>query len=286
MRQVAVGNASTRPPARVSARGQGISGRDLSLSGLEVSGVTKRYGEKPVVSELSLTVEVGMVASLVGPNGCGKTTTLGMIAGIRTPDEGRISVSGYDTAVSPLDAKRNVAFVPDTPNGFEQLSVREYLDLYRNLYRQPRARYEERARVILEALGSLRYSEANLGELSHGTRRKVAMTAALSLDIPNVLIDEPTVGLDPESVVVLRRLVKRIGCNDAAVLLATQDLAFAERVSDCLFLIHNGRLVASGSPALLLERYDANNIEEAFLTVTGIGRWIDDFEQRLDALSR
>jgi ABC-2 type transport system ATP-binding protein len=112
------------------------------------------------------------------------------------------------------------------------------------------------------------------------------MTAALSLDVPNILIDEPTVGLDPESVVVLRRLVRHVGCNDAAVLLATQDLTFAERVSDLLFLIHNGRLVASGSPALLLERYRANNIEEAFLTLTGIGRWIDDFEQRLDTLSR
>jgi ABC-2 type transport system ATP-binding protein len=256
------------------------------LSGLAVSDVTKRYGEKPVVSGLSLAVEQGVVASLVGPNGCGKTTTLGMIAGIRSPDEGRMSVSGYDTAVSPLEAKRNLAFVPDTSNGFEQLSVREYLDLYRNLYRQPRARYEERAQLLLEAFGSLQFSEANLGKLSHGTRRKVAMTAALSLDVPNILIDEPTVGLDPESVVVLRRLVRHVGCNYAAVLLATQDLTFAERVSDLLFLIHNGRLVASGSPALLLERYRANNIEEAFLTLTGIGRWIDDFEQRLDTLSR
>jgi ABC-2 type transport system ATP-binding protein len=74
------------------------------LSGLAVSDVTKRYGEKPVVSGLSLAVEQGVVASLVGPNGCGKTTTLGMIAGIRSPDEGRMSVSGYDTAVSPLEA--------------------------------------------------------------------------------------------------------------------------------------------------------------------------------------
>src|SRR5215216_3258152 len=107
-----------------------------------------------------------MVASLVGPNGCGKTTTLGMIAGLRTPDEGRISVSGYDTVVSPLDAKRNLAFVPDTPGGFEQLNVREYMDLYRNLYRQPRAGYEERVRIVLEALGLLEHSETNLGELS------------------------------------------------------------------------------------------------------------------------
>ncbi len=256
------------------------------MSGLRICGVTKRYGDKTVVSELSLTVEPGMVASLVGPNGCGKTTTLGMIAGLRAPDEGRISVSGYYTVVSPLEAKRNLGFVPDTPGGFEQLTVREYIDLYRNLYRQPRARYEERARVVLGAFGLLEYNETNLGELSHGTRRKVAMTAALSLDVPNILIDEPTVGLDPESVVVLRRFLRHIGDTGSAVLLATQDLAFAERACDRLFLIHNGRLVAAGSPASLLESYHADSIEEAFLTVTGIGRRIDDFEQRLETFPR
>ena len=256
------------------------------MAGLRISGVTKRYGEKTVVSELSLTVEPGTVASLVGPNGCGKTTTLGMIAGLKTPDRGRISVSGYDTFVSPLDARRNLAFVPDTPSGFEQLNVREYMDLYQSLYRQPRVRYEERARVVLEAFELLDHNETNLGELSHGIRRKVAMTAALSLDVPNILIDEPTAGLDPESVVVLRRLVKHIGRSGSAVLLATQDLVFAERVCDHLFLIHNGRLVAEGSPALLLDRYHAKSIEEAFLAVTGIERRIDDFEQRLETFPR
>lgn len=256
------------------------------MAGLRVSGVTKRYGARTVVSELSLTIEGGTVTSLVGPNGCGKTTTLAMISGLRTPERGRISVSGYDTISSPLEARRNLALVPDTPSGFEQLSVREYLDLYRSLYRQPRIPYEERARVVLEAFGSLQYSESNLGELSHGNRRKVAMTAALSLEVPNLLIDEPTVGLDPESVVVLRRLVRHIGRSGAAVLLATQDLIFAERVCDHLFLIHDGLLLAEGSPALLLERYHANSIEEAFLAATGIKGRIDDFEQRLETCPR
>lgn len=255
------------------------------MSGLRIAGVTRRYGDKTVVSGLSLTIEPGVVAGLVGPNGCGKTTTLRLIAGIIAPGEGRISVSGYDTAVSPLDARRNLGFVPDTPSGFEHLTVREYLELYRDLYRQPRDRYEERAGVVLEAFGLLEYGEANLGELSHGIRRKVATTAALSLDVPTILIDEPTVGLDPEGVVVLRGLVRHIGRSGSAVLLATQDLTFAERVCDYLFLLHNGRLVADGSPALLRERYHASSIEETFLAVTGMGRRIDDFERRLDAFS-
>ena len=256
------------------------------MSGLRISGVTKRYGGKTVVSELSFTVEPGTVASLVGPNGCGKTTTLSMIAGLKIPERGRISVSGYDTVVSPLGARRNLAFVPDTPSGFEQLTVREYMDLYRSLYRQPRVRYEERALLVLEAFELLERDETNLGELSHGTRRKVAMTAALALDVPNILIDEPTAGLDPESVLVLRHLVRHLGRSGSAVLLATQDLAFAERVCDRLSLVHNGRLVAEGSPALLLKRYHAKSIEEAFLAVTGIERRIYDLEQRLETFPR
>jgi ABC-2 type transport system ATP-binding protein len=256
------------------------------LSGLRISGATKRYGDKTVVGGLYLTVEPGVVAGLVGPNGCGKTTTLSLIAGLITPDEGRISVSGYDTVVSALDAKRNLGFVPDTPSGFEHLTVREYLELYRNLYRQTSARYEERAGVMLEAFGLLEYGEASLGELSHGVRRKVATTAALSLEVPTILIDEPTVGLDPEGVVVLRRLVRHIGSTGSAFLLATQDLTFAERVCDHLFLLYDGGLVADGSPALLRERYQASSIEETFLAVTGMGRRIDDFERRLDAFSR
>lgn len=256
------------------------------MSGLRISGATKRYGDKTAVSGLSLTVEPGVVAGLVGPNGCGKTTTLRLIAGLTTRDEGRISVSGYDTLASPLGAKRNLGFVPDTPSGFEQLTVREYLELYRNLYRQPHARYEERAGIMLEAFGLLGYAEDNLGELSHGIRRKVATTAALSLDVPVILIDEPTVGLDPEGVVVLRRLVRHIGTAGSAVLLATQDLTFAEHVCDLLFLLHDGRLVADGSPARLREHYHARSIEETFLAVTGMERRIDDFERRLDAFSR
>lgn len=256
------------------------------MAGVRVDGVTKRYGERVVVSELSLTVEGGTVTGLVGPNGCGKTTTLAMISGLRIPERGRISVSDYDTIRSPRDARCNLALVPDAASGFEQLSVREYLDLYRSLYRRPRARYEERALVVLEAFGLREYEETNLEELSHGNRRKVAITAALSLEVPNILIDEPTVGLDPEGVVVLRRLVRHIGRSGAAVLLATQDLTFAERVCDQLFLLHNGRLLAKGSPDLLLERYHAESVEEAFLAATGIERRIDDFEQRLETLSR
>ncbi len=254
--------------------------------GLRVDSVTKRYGKRTVVNELSLRVGPGVVAGLVGPNGCGKTTTLSMIAGIKEPDGGRAFISGHDVGRTPLEAKRNLAFVPDDPTGFEQLTVLEYLDLYRSLYRQPRARYDRRARIVSEAFGLLEYLDSSLSDLSHGTRRKVAITAAFSLEVPVLLIDEPTVGLDPESVVVLRRLLQHASVANAAVLLATQDLAFAERVCDHLFLIDEGRLLADGNPARLVALYRVHSVEDVFLTITGIRERIDDFEQRLEDRSR
>jgi ABC-2 type transport system ATP-binding protein len=255
--------------------------------GLRVESVTKRYGKRTVVDELSLTVEPGVVAGLVGPNGCGKTTTLSMIAGIRETDGGRAFISGHDVERTPVEAKRNLAFVPDDPTGFEQLTVLEYLDLYRSLYhQQPRAGYDRRARIVLEAFGLLGHLDSSLGDLSHGTRRKVALTAAFSLGVPVLLIDEPTVGLDPESVVVLRRLLRHASVAGAAVLLATQDLAFAERDCEHLFLIDGGRLLADGNPARLAALYRVSSIEEVFLTITGIKERIYEFEQRLEDLSR
>ncbi len=254
--------------------------------GLRVDGVTKRYGKRTVVNELSLTVGPGVVAGLVGPNGCGKTTTLSMIAGIIETDGGRAFIAEHDVGRTPVEAKRNLAFVPDDPTGFEQLTVLEYLDLYRSLYRQPRAGYDRRVRIVSEAFGLFGHLDSNLGDLSHGTRRKVAITAAFSLDVSVLLIDEPTVGLDPESVVVLRNLLKHVSVAGAAVLLATQDLAFAERVCDHLFLIDEGKLLADGNPARLTALYRVSSVEEVFLTITGIKERIDDFEQRLEDLSR
>ncbi|MDQ5810688.1 MAG: ABC transporter ATP-binding protein [Actinomycetota bacterium] len=254
--------------------------------GLRVDSLTKRYGKRTVVNDLSLRVGRGVVAGLVGPNGCGKTTTLSMIAGIREPDGGRAFISGHDVGRTPVEAKRNLAFVPDEPSGFEQLTVLEYLDLYRSLYQRARAGYDGRARIVLEAFGLLGHHESGLGDLSHGARRKVALSAAFSLDVPVLLIDEPTAGLDPESVVVLRWLLRHASVAGAAVLLATQDLAFAERVCEHLFLIDAGRLLAEGNPARLVALYRVSSVEEVFLTITGIKERIDELEQRLEDLSR
>lgn len=261
-------------------------GKDARSEKLRIESVSKHYGKKAAVYDLSLAIEGGMVAGLVGPNGCGKTTTLSMVVGLKGLSKGRITVAGHDVEREPIKAKGNLAFVPDTPTGFEHLTVREYLDLHKSLYQKTSTRHRGQTSLFLEAFGLLEDLDTAFTHLSNGTRRKVATIAAMSLDVSFLVIDEPTVGLDPESIVVLRHLVGYASKSGSAILLATQDLSFAEKVCDRLFLMNGGRLVETGSPAELRERYGASDVEEVFLMVTGLNRRINDFEQRLEFGSR
>lgn len=238
--------------------------------GLRLDRVKKRYGEKTIVDRLSLSVETGTIAGLVGPKGCGKTVTLSMIASLEKADEGRILVSGHDTAASPVEAKLNLAFVPDETNGFAQLTVLEYLDLYRGFYGKSRVSFDRCTRLLLEAFGLAKHTRSVLGELSQGARRKVEIIAASALRTKVLMVDEPTLGLEPGDIVALRSLLKHASRAGSAVLLATQDLVFAERVCDRLVLINEGRLLAIGSPASLMELYGADFVGESFLPAAGV----------------
>jgi ABC-2 type transport system ATP-binding protein len=239
-------------------------------AGLRLDRVTKRYGEKTIADHLCLSVETGTVAGLVGLKGCGKTTILGMIAGLEKADEGRILVAGHDIAAAPVEVKRNLAFVPDKMDGFAQLTVLEYLDLYRSLHRKPRASFDRCTRLLLEAFGLTKHLRSVLGELSQGTRRKVEIVFASALGTNVLMIDEPTAGMDPEGAVALRSLLKHASRAGSTILLATQDLAFAERVCDRLFLVNEGRLLAIGSPASLLDLYGTDGVEDLFLSAADV----------------
>jgi len=241
--------ASRRPPHPLVARGLG-----------------KRFGSLSALDTLDLSVRAGAVVGLVGPNGSGKTTALHVIAGLVRPDRGAVLVAGAPAGT--LAARNGLALVPDEPGGFEELTVREYVALVHALYRAGAAARARAARLVA-AFGLSPRLDSRLRSLSRGLRRQASVVAGFSLARPLVLLDEATATLDPEAVVVLREAVAALARGGSGVLLATQDLHFAETVCDEVVLLRRGGTVAAGTVGALLDRFQSDSLETAFLAAVG-----------------
>ena len=244
-------------------------------------GLRKSYGDVRAVDSLDLAVHRGSVVGLVGANGSGKTTTLRVAVGLVRPDEGRVAVSGAESG--SLTARRRAAYVPDEPTGLDELTVREFLALYRALYRAERE-FEPRTRRLLAAFGIEAREDTSLGSLSHGMRRQASMVAAFALGAPLVVVDEATAALDPAAVIVLREALAKLAAAGSGVLVATQDLHFAEQACSRVCLLSRGRAVADGTVDELCLRYRATSLEDAFLAAVGQTGFLDDVRRTLDTL--
>ena len=208
--------------------------------------LTKRFGPLVAVDDLSIAVRPGEIYGLIGPNGSGKTTTVKMLVGLYRPTSGRVEILGVDLAREPERAKRVLGYVPDEPFVYDKLSGREFLHLVGELYGIPRV---ERGARIDRLLGIFPITEVIDGYMerySRGNKQKLTILASL-LHEPRVLvIDEPIVGLDPESAIKTRELLLGFARDGGAVLLSTHTLAFAESVCHRVGLLKAGRLVQEG----------------------------------------
>jgi ABC-2 type transport system ATP-binding protein len=230
---------------------------------LTVDGLELRYGPVHAVRGLSFDVLGGNVVGLIGPNGCGKSSTLRAIVGLLRPSAGRILVSGW--VPDTIAARRHVAYVPDEPDGLDELCVGEYLRLVRVLYRAGGG-FDRVATALLRAFGLETRTRIRLAALSHGQRRATAIVAAIALARPLLVVDEATAALDPEASLALRESLRAAAASGSGVLVATQELAFAERVCDEIVLLSDGRAVAAG-PLRSLTR--GRTLEEVFLDAVG-----------------
>jgi ABC-2 type transport system ATP-binding protein len=218
---------------------------------LRLEHLTKTFPGRVAVDDLSLTVEPGEIYGLIGPNGSGKTTTVKLSTGLYRPTAGRVLVGGIDLHVEPQRAKQLIGYVPDEPFAYERMSGREFLHLVGELWGVPRERREAR---IEELAGGFRLGELLDGHVDHysrGSRQKVALIAALLHDPALLVVDEPIVGLDPESAVRTRELLTTFAAGGGAVLLCTHTLSFAESVCRRVGMLRDGRLVVEGALAEL-----------------------------------
>jgi ABC-2 type transport system ATP-binding protein len=249
---------------------------------LSLSHVGFKYGRGSFgLTDLSFEVNPGEVVGLIGPNGSGKTTALRVALGLLEARDGDIEMCGISMSDDPRAARVNVAVVPDTPRGFEHLTLREYLRLYGAVQRAD-ASYQSRAEALLDPFGLRGAINQCIAELSSGTRRKATALAAFALARRLLMVDEATSALDPEAVILLSRLIERRSTQGSGCLIATQDLAFAERVCHRVVLLSNGRTLAAGTPRELARKYRAKDLFGVFTSATGLDDVLDQLDASVD----
>jgi ABC-2 type transport system ATP-binding protein len=213
---------------------------------IEVENLSKRYGEVLAINSVSFTAQPGQVTGFLGPNGAGKTTTMRILTGFMPPTDGKAMVAGHDVFEQSLQVRKRVGYLAENVPLYRDLTARDYL-MYIGEIRGVKNR-RARADEVLERVGLIHRASSRIRTLSKGMRQRVGLAQALVHNPPVLILDEPTIGLDPIQVLELRDLVRDLG-HDHTVLFSTHILSEAEQVCDKVIIINQGRIVAQGSPA-------------------------------------
>jgi ABC-2 type transport system ATP-binding protein len=235
---------------------------------IEVSHLTKRYRDRVAVDDLSFNVEEGEILGFLGPNGAGKTTTMRVLTGFLPASSGLVKVAGYDVFEHPLEVKRHIGYLPETPPLYPEMTVHGYLRFVATLRGVPRAQLPSELERVAAATGTTAVMGRVIQNLSKGFRQRVGIAQAL-LGSPKVLIlDEPTEGLDPIQRAEVRRLIKGLG-GKHTVILSTHILPEVTMTCEKVLILHQGRLVAFDTlTSLVKTEGSVESLEETFLRLT------------------
>ena len=236
---------------------------------IEAQGLHKRFGKTVAVEDVSFTARDGCVTALLGPNGAGKTTSLRMMYGLLQPDSGKAVVDGNVAAADPLAAQRRLGVLPDAPGLYGRLTAREHLRYAARLQGLSAQEAEARAAALIARLDMAGIADRPAAGFSQGERRKIALGRALIHDPQNVVLDEPTNGLDVPSTRAMRRYVRELADAGKCVLFSTHILPEVSAVCDRVVIIARGRVAADGTPEELLARTGQTNLEDAFVQLIG-----------------
>jgi sodium transport system ATP-binding protein len=238
---------------------------------LRAEGLTKTFGPVVAVDNATLQVNAGEIVGLLGPNGAGKTTMLRMIAGILTPDSGRVTIGGLDMAERPLEAKRAIGFHSGDTQLYRRLNAREALTYFGRLYQMDEARLRARVEQLIDLLEMRSFCDRPCDTYSAGQKQRANIARAFLHDPELLILDEPTTALDVISGQFIVEAIRAEKAAGRAVLFSTHIMGEAEYLCDRIALLHHGRIVDQGRLDELLERSGCRNLTDTFLQLAGRG---------------
>ena len=241
----------------------------LKEAAIVIDNLTKKFEDVTAVDGLSLTVEKGELFGLLGPNGAGKTTTINVLSGLLKPTRGSVSVGGYDVEKEPSEIKELIGVCPQDTAVFSYLTGREYIELFGNLHAMPKEKLKKKTDELLEKMSLVSDAKRRVGKYSGGMRRRINLIMALVHDPEIAFLDEPTVGMDPQSRRAVWDFIKELKKENKTVILTTHYMEEAEELCDRVGIIDYGKLIALGTPEQLKAKFEAKNLEEVFIQLTG-----------------
>ena len=231
---------------------------------ISARGLTRRFGARTAVDNVDLELRRGEVLGFLGPNGAGKTTTMQMLTGNLAPSEGEVKICGVDLLAHPAHAKENIGYLPETPPVYRDLTVDEYLELAVKLHRVRKAERRDAVARAKQRCGLIEVGRKLIGSLSKGYQQRVGIAQAIAHEPDVVILDEPTVGLDPNQIREIRSLIRELG-STRSVILSTHILSEVEAICDRVQIMHHGRIVYRETIAALK---DQTSLEDVFAGLT------------------
>jgi len=236
---------------------------------IEAVDLVKSFGAKRALDGLSFTARDGQVTGLLGPNGAGKTTALRMLYGVMQPDEGSVRVDGIDASADRVAAQSRLGVLPDVHGLYPRLSAREHIDYFGRLHGMSAADLRRRRNELIELLDMHDIADRRTVGFSHGERIKTALARALVHDPPNVLLDEPTNGLDVMSVRALRDVIRRLRDEGRCVVFSSHVMQEVAALCDRIVIVVDGRVAADGTPEQIRTQTGCEDLEDSFVRLAG-----------------
>ena len=227
---------------------------------ITVSNLTKSYGKNRGVNDISFSVPEGQIVGFLGPNGAGKTTTMNIITGYLSADKGKVEIAGVNMEKSPIEAKRHIGYLPEQPPLYHAMTVNEYLDFVYDLKEVKVDDRKSHISGICENLGLADVRSRVIGHLSKGYKQRVGFAQALLGDPDVLILDEPTIGLDPRQIVEIRNVIKEMG-KQRTIILSTHILPEVSAVCERVLVISNGVIVADDNPENLTSNLKGNRTQ-------------------------